>query len=404
MRNVLLLTNMYPDPLRPATEVCHYFAREWVKMGYNVLVFNYRSMFPRIYTDLATLFPKLALKYVGSHVEMDRNMNIVQHEVEGIPVYSVPIFKYIPHGGYSRKEINKHVKIIVDILSSRSFIPDAIIGHFYNPEMPIITELKHLFPAAKTCVSLHELTPSVLKKNYPKTYQNMLDTIDIMGYRSVPIGNKFEAMYGPHKHLYCFSGVEKKYENTPPTCVREFPEGELTEFIYVGQFITRKYPIEVIQALQNVYNEKDFHLDCISKKEILFPKVEAYVNNNGLQNKVEFLGQISREDIIKYYDRAECFVLISSGEVFGLVYLEAMARGCITIASRDEGVDGIIEDGVNGFLCEAGHVEELESILHRINNMTAEEKTRISENGRKTALELSDYNVAKKYIEEVMTL
>ena len=38
--------------------------------------------------------------------------------------------------------------------------------------------------------------------------------------------------------------------------------------------------------------------------------------------------------------------MISSSETFGLVYLEAMAAGCITIASRDEGFDGIIKDGV----------------------------------------------------------
>ena len=42
--------------------------------------------------------------------------------------------------------------------------------------------------------------------------------------------------------------------------------------------------------------------------------------------------------------------MISQGEAFGLVYLEAMARGCITIASRGEGFDGIIKDGINGFL------------------------------------------------------
>ena len=42
--------------------------------------------------------------------------------------------------------------------------------------------------------------------------------------------------------------------------------------------------------------------------------------------------------------------MISKNEAFGLVYLEAMLAGCI-VASRN-GIDGIIIDGYNGFLCD----------------------------------------------------
>lgn len=85
--------------------------------------------------------------------------------------------------------------------------------------------------------------------------------------------------------------------------------------------------------------------------------------------------------------------MISAAEVFGLVYLEAMSN---------EGMQGIIEDGVNGFLCEAGNKEELCSIIRRINNLSAEERRQISNNAIATAKSLSDYNVAKSYIENVL--
>ena len=120
-----------------------------------------------------------------------------------------------------------------------------------------------------------------------------------------------------------------------------------------------------------------------------------------MQDQVIFTGQVPREDIIKYYDEADCFIMISSGEVFGLVYLEAMARGCITIAARNEGMDGIIEHGVNGFLCEAGNAKELTDIIRHINALSAADKQAISEKARKKAAELSDYNVAKTYIDNV---
>ncbi len=36
--------------------------------------------------------------------------------------------------------------------------------------------------------------------------------------------------------------------------------------------------------------------------------------------------------------------MISKNETCGLVYIEAMAVGCIMIASKNEGFDGIIND------------------------------------------------------------
>ena len=56
--------------------------------------------------------------------------------------------------------------------------------------------------------------------------------------------------------------------------------------------------------------------------------------------------QIQNKELIDDRVRKECGI---QREAYGLVYLEAMARGCITIASRDEGFDGVIKDGINGF-------------------------------------------------------
>ena len=102
---ILFISTMYPNPLRPGTPVCHYFTKEWKKMGYEVVVIHFRSMFPAIYTFCAKMFPGLAKRYVGNHVEMDRNMKMVKSEYEGIPVFSFPIYKYFPHGKYTSNVI-----------------------------------------------------------------------------------------------------------------------------------------------------------------------------------------------------------------------------------------------------------------------------------------------------------
>ena len=93
--------------------------------------------------------------------------------------------------------------------------------------------------------------------------------------------------------------------------------------------------------------------------------------------------------------------MISKAEAFGLVYLEAMAQGCITIASRNEGFDGIIQHGVNGFLCEAGNVDELSDLLTSIRNMDKDKLIEISNNAIETAKRLTDAKAAKLYIDNV---
>ena len=114
------------------------------------------------------------------------------------------------------------------------------------------------------------------------------------------------------------------------------------------------------------------------------------------------MGRISRYRIAEEYDKADCMVMISKGEAYGLVYLEAMARGCITIASKREGFDGVIIDGENGFLCEAGNSDELASIIKRINCISPERRQRISENAIATAKKLTDEKTAKLYIDDVI--
>jgi len=94
--------------------------------------------------------------------------------------------------------------------------------------------------------------------------------------------------------------------------------------------------------------------------------------------------------------------MISSNEVFGLVYLEAMAQGCIVIASKGGGFDGIIVDGENGFLCEQGNHEELAQIYRRINTLSKAEKRIIAQNAIKTASTYTDSNVARRYLDSVI--
>ena len=169
----------------------------------------------------------------------------------------------------------------------------------------------------------------------------------------------------------------------------------------MGEMIERKYPIQVIDALQKAYPEGNFELTYVGDGDLL-NEIRNRVERDRLTEKVRVLGKIPRDNIKAEYDNADCMVMISKNEAYGLVYLEAMARGCITIASRNEGFDGVIKDGENGFLCKAGDANELAAIIHRINALTPAERQQISDNAIATARSLTDYKAAKRYIEDLI--
>jgi glycosyltransferase involved in cell wall biosynthesis len=396
-KNILFLTTMYPDPLRPGTPVCHYYTKEWVKQGHKVEVITLRSMFPPIYTFMAGLFPKLAHRYVGNHVEMDRNMNIIHHEKDGVFVHSIPIFKYIPHGKYPKKSINKTLDAILKIITEKGFVPDAIMGHFYNPSMELIIRLKEYYPNAKTSLVFHDSLTGVIKKNYPDV-KNLLQKFDLVGGRHKSMTIVLNQEFGPFKHPYvCVSGTPDSFINND-SLNKVLTDGPIRNFLYVGQFTTNKCVQQTVEAIFKIYKSEEWHISLVGDGGTCMGKVKEFVSNNKLEQHVSFEGRIPRERIKEYYDKSECYVMISRSEAFGLVYLEAMSRGCICIGTKGQGIDGVIRDGFNGFLCDGGSVEGLKEVLLRINSLSAEEKTVISKNAINTAKLLSDSYVAQEYI------
>ena len=69
----------------------------------------------------------------------------------------------------------------------------------------------------------------------------------------------------------------------------------------------------------------------------------------GIENRVTFRGNCPREQLAEAYAQADCFVLASKSETFGVVYIEAMAAGLPVIATRCGGPEDFITEE-NGIL------------------------------------------------------
>lgn len=80
--------------------------------------------------------------------------------------------------------------------------------------------------------------------------------------------------------------------------------------------------------------------------------IQGLILELGLQDRVELLGQCSREQVAQEMAQADALVVSSSYETFGVVVIEALLSGKAVISTRCGGPEDIIADGQDGFLVE----------------------------------------------------
>lgn len=82
-----------------------------------------------------------------------------------------------------------------------------------------------------------------------------------------------------------------------------------------------------------------------------------------IAKRVSFEGRVTRSEVAEKLRRCTIFVLPSSYEALGCVYLEAMATAKPVVACWGQGIGEIIRNGENGILVEPGNVPQLISAL-----------------------------------------
>ncbi len=364
-------------------------------MGYNVRVLHYVANFPAIFYRFANPFKDIIGTYIGFGIRTNQYTDC-EYELDGVRVKRVAIRKIRPHSLHSTTEVQVAFEKTVSFCIDNNFVPDAIIAHWPNPMLDIMCKLKRVFDVP-ICYVAH--SPNEVKV-YKERTDKLLNNLDLIGFRSDSIKRRFIANYPlTIPSFQCYSGIPEEYIDNK--IVKDL--NEITKFIYCGTLIQRKYPEVIVKALKKSFGDKKFEMTYIGTGN-QSKKILKLAQQLGVMGSVNMLGRIPRDQVLRQFDDAQVFVMISHNEAFGLVYLEAMARGCLVVASRDEGFDGIIKDNMNGFLCKAGDQEELTQIITKIRNMSSEERYKISKNAMETAKQLTDKKAAKIYISHIERL
>ena len=350
----------------------------------------------KVYYLIGKLFKNLLDSKLG-HLVPTQVPKEYDETKDGVNVTHLLLKKSKPHGRFSKKQVDRAFEIISSYIDKDS-VPDCFVGHWDNPQLELLHALKGKFHRP-TCLVYHSNRFLQLYRCYGQEADVLVKDVDLVGFRNITAREAYEKQFGKLSHSFiAASGVSKPFIEAGQLFEKDIRQ--IKRFVYVGALIHRKYPDIIVESLNRSFQKEPFEITYIGEggyKKNVKQKFDAL----GCRGKLTFTGRIPREEVINYLKRSDVFVMVSKGEIFGLVYLEAMALGCITIAARHEGIDGIIVDGVNGFLCAAGNTAELEEIITKIREMSPADLGRISQKAKETALAYSDVNVAKNYINEL---
>lgn len=136
--------------------------------------------------------------------------------------------------------------------------------------------------------------------------------------------------------------------------------------ISVGTLKARKCMDRTLEAFARLADEyPDATLTIVGIGE-MEEQLRARIEQLGLQSRVTLTGGLPHEEVLRRMAQSDLFVLPSWGEGYGIVYIEAMAAGCIAVGAKDEGIADTITDGENGFLVPAGDIDETERVMRQV--------------------------------------
>lgn len=399
--NILVITQLYPQIDDAGgykiTHTVEYFCKEWVKEGHNVYVVHVPSRFPSIYYHAPSFIKRKLIKGTLRIIPSKESTKEIHYVSSfGMIIHRLPLLKMFPGKAYSKGKLKNVSNKIANLLDKESFKPDIVMGHFANPS----TELVNLLAAryhAKSSIVFHKDCNEQTIKRY-RILEN-IKGISAVGCRSEKERKTLEPLLD-RKMFVCCSGVPNDaIESANKYCDKhDYTNG--VKYLYVGGLLAAKNVDSVIKAFAVVKKEKDT-LTIIGdgeQREML----EHLVDELNIKDSVKFLGKISREEVLLKMKESHIFAMISENETFGMVYIEAMLQGCLTIASYDGGFDGIIKNGENGFLCKQGDAEMLAKTFKTINDLSIKERNRIGQNAINVGLNYSEKDVADRYLNEVI--
>lgn len=385
---ILLLSSIYPEPMEYGipddTAAIHYFAKEFVKLGHEVVVCH-------LYSNPISRIRHYPLKY-GIKENWKDNVRIIFSELQIL----------IPH----RFSASKVQQIIAarrnkEYLKKINFQPDMIFVHFPST-FPWFC--KTMIGEQYACCVLHNTDLVEMEKAMSTNNQILLElirnTFAKIGFRSKRLYERGMAIgVGDVDSPIINSGIPSGLIRRKTEILqKKISHNKPLNLIFVGKLVEQKRIHVLLKALKICHCE--YFLKIVGEGPYR-NDLEKMARELGIEENVQFLGKLPRDEVAKEMFNSDMFVMVSKHETLGLVYIEAMAAGCVTVGTKGEGIDGIIESGKNGFLVTPDNEIELAKIIDYVWACDGSQIDKIRLGGYVVASHMTDEVVAVEYINKM---
>lgn len=264
--------------------------------------------------------------------------------------------RYVSLSGYGEGGFNaaSAISALGICLGKRldGFRPDVIHAHTLGFDSTIGAWLKKEFQCPLVVTTHGSDTSVPWERGRMAELKRLCDDADCVVGVSTALTNKLRAT-GTHTQLReILNGFRPRY-------LPEGPDKAPDSFIQVGHLLKQKGFDTTIRAFAKIRQTRPNAKLTIVGQGVERQTLEKLGQSLELGESIRFLGQISNSQVLEEMGKHQYFVMPSVREGFGIVYLEAMANGCITIGTQGEGIADLIRSGENGFLVPPGNPDAI---------------------------------------------
>jgi glycosyltransferase involved in cell wall biosynthesis len=248
--------------------------------------------------------------------------------------------------------------------------------HFIGLELLPLLLLRRLRLCPKVILSVHgaDIVEAVTSSGWRRTlFAWMLSSADLVVACSHALAAQVRVLSPRAQVVAVWNAVAARPAPPPGRPI----DGRYV--ICVAHFVTKKGHDVLLRAFQLIARERpEFRLVLIGGEGPERPAVTSQIDSLGLRGKVEVMVNVRPGEVWRWIWHADCLILPSRDEPFGIVLLEAAMARTPVVATRVGGVPEFVGDKTHGLLCEPDRPDEIASaVLATLTDIaSAEARTR----------------------------
>lgn len=266
-----------------------------------------------------------------------------------IPTYIQEIRSWLPRIPYGNAFLSKRAfHRIIDLYIEEHGVPDIIHAHsvFFGGYAAVTHKLK-----IKTILTEHN--SGFVRGRFNRGWQkNLVNSVLQKVLLKISVSNFFSnalwKQYPKHGEWVTIPNiVDKRFFLKP---IKSKESSDLT-FLNIGFLTPVKGQRSLLTAFASLLNQVPNCILNIGGDGPLKAELIEYARNLGIEEKVFFLGNLTRSQVQDHMLSSDFFVLNSNFETFGVVLIEALASGLPVLSTKSGGPQDIINDS-NGILVD----------------------------------------------------